>query len=351
MTENIKDVLAQFNLTPLRISPMTMGHINESYRVECEDRSYLIQKINTKIFSDVEGLMKNIDLTTLHLNAKVANSTLTLVSTRRGSLYATSNQKEYWRVYVYMEGWSSKNVPDNLQEIELAGQAFGRFIRNLSDLRTTSIHSVLPNFHNSLFRLDQLRKAIKSNTHRRCLNCQKEFKYLLSQEVHMTKIEIAGEANQIPIRITHNDTKFNNVMINPITRETCVVDLETVMPGYIHYDFGDGIRTISSLAEEDEKDLSRITVDIHRFDAFTRGFLNETAALMNAKEIELLPLSGSLLSFLMATRFLTDYLNGDVYYKTQYPEHNLIRARAQIKLTQEFIKLENDFRGIIQKYL
>lgn len=347
----------QFNiqLTIDRIEPFGNGHINDTFRVvnkEAAGPDYLLQKINHQVFPQVAAMMTNIRRVTEHVNAKSPGSTLELILTKAGKNYFHDLETGlYWRMFLFRKSLLSYEVAETEDQIYEGAKSFGRFMKDLSDFPAAELVPIIPNFHNIIKRLQALKNAIAADTVHRVGQVEALIQFVFSVEALMTKIERAGQRGELPLRVTHNDTKFNNVLLDKEGKGRCVIDLETVMAGYVHYDFGDGIRTTVTTVEEDEPDLEAIVIQLDRFAAFARGFLSETRTILTPKEIEYLPLSGALLAYLMGVRFLTDYLQGDIYYKIHFPTQNLQRAQAQLNLTQKLIEQQGPFTTIIKGIL
>lgn len=332
----MQHILSHFDLTG-PVSPLGSGHINDSYRVGDD---YLLQRINHKVFPDVAGLMSNIDLVTRHIRTKIAEAageaaeqqTLSIIPTTNGKLFTRDDTGNYWRVYEYLHGLHSHDLLETPEQAYAGARSYGYFLRFLDDFPPGRITDVIPNFHNIITRLEAFELAVKNDANNRVRECRKEIDYVYSLADRMTLIQRMWAAGKLRTRITHNDTKFNNVMFDAAGNGRCVVDLDTVMRGVVHFDFGDAIRTGAATANEDEADLQIVGVDREKLRAITEGYLSLTRDFLTPEELELLPRSGELLAYLMAVRFLTDYLAGDRYYKIAYPEHNLVRGRNQLRV-------------------
>lgn len=335
----MQDILARFGLTG-PVSPLGSGHINDSYRV---GEDHLLQRINHRVFSDVAGLMHNVDLVTRHLRRKIAaatgeaagQQTLKIVPTRGGALFVQDGAGNYWRVYEFLRHLRSYDLLETPEQAYAGARAYGHFLRFLDDFPTGRAVSTIPDFHNVVSRLAALRAAVRTDARKRLRECTGEVSRALTRAGRMSVIQHAWEAGRLRTRITHNDTKFNNVMFDAEGHARCVVDLDTVMPGLVHFDLGDAIRTGAATASEDEADLRIVGADPEKLRALTEGYLSVTRDVLTPEELSLLPRSGELLAYLMAVRFLTDFLAGDRYYKTAYPTHNLVRARNQLRLVEE----------------
>ncbi len=342
--------------------PFGSGHINDTFKIttnSLQNNLYLLQRINHHIFQDVEGLMNNIESVCKHLKEKLAHlgekevlkRTMTIVPTYDNKNYYQDENGDYWRVFHLIPETRSYDILETQEQAYSGGMAFGQFQKQLSDLDPKTIVEILPNFHNIEFRLSNLRDAIEKNPAKRVEKIQDLLDYIFEREEKMRTILELGRSNKLPLRITHNDTKFNNVLLDKDDNVQCVIDLDTVMPGYVAYDFGDAIRTIINSAAEDEADVSKIVLNIPLFQSFTAGYLSEAKEFLTDAEVDSLIPAVHLLPYMQAVRFLTDYINGDTYYKIAYPEHNLVRTKAQLKLVHE-LEVNNDkLTGILAENL
>lgn len=342
----------------ISITPFGNGHINDTFKVVTdsdENHTYLLQKINHQIFNDVDGLMKNIREVCQHIKSKLAHlsaedvekHSMTLIETKNGESFCKDDDGNYWRVFKLIENTKSYDIVETPAQAFSGGRAFGQFQKQLSDLSAEKLTEILPNFHNIDFRLGNLRDAIEKNEANRVDQVQELLSYIFERESKMRRILEMGNRGDLPLRITHNDTKFNNVLLDENDKVQCVIDLDTVMPGYIAYDFGDAIRTIINSAAEDEADLDKINLNIPLFQAYAEGYLSEAKDFLTAQELESLLHGVHLLPYMQAVRFLTDYLNGDTYYKVHYEEHNLVRTKSQLKLVDELEKHHEELKLIL----
>ncbi|PVY43726.1 phosphotransferase [Pontibacter virosus] len=341
-------------------TPYGSGHIHDTYYIknlqaDCPD--YLLQRINHQVFKNVPLLMENIEQVTAHLRSKLENipgaepdkEVLTLVPTRHQASYYQDEAGNFWRLYLLLQGTRSYDLVESPQQAYEGGKAFGRFQALLADMDASLLHESIPDFHNVEHRLRQFTQAIKHNQKDRVKHVQPEIDFVMQRAQLMSTICRLGREGKLPLRITHNDTKFNNVLLDSQDKAQCVIDLDTVMPGYVAYDYGDAIRTTAATAAEDEKDLSKIDIDLNLFRGFTQGFLEETCASLTDEEIGSLSLGITLLPFIMGLRFLTDYIDGDHYYKIHFPEHNLQRAQAQFRLVEVLEDKLELLQGIIEE--
>ncbi|MEM6805479.1 MAG: aminoglycoside phosphotransferase family protein [Bacteroidota bacterium] len=337
--------------------PFGSGHINETFRlknIHSQAPDYLLQKINHQIFKDVEGMMNNIYLVCEHLKKAFRGASdqesLEVMLSKVGKPYVQEENGAYWRMFDFKSELVSHDIAETPKQIFEGARSFGIFMRTLSNFPLEKLVDTIPNFHHVGFRIKNLRLAAQENRVGRLEGCKGLLEYALSITERISQIQLAGETGKIPLRVTHNDTKFNNVLLTREGKGRCVIDLDTVMPGYVHYDFGDGIRTTVCTAAEDEADLENIILEKDRFEAFCAGFLGETRESLDEKEIELLPVSGALFAYLMGIRFLTDYLEGDIYYKIHFHGQNLQRARAQLYLCKCILAEEKELKRIIHRF-
>lgn len=357
----MKEIISQFALQNEVIEPQAVkvGFINDSYILpskEANGISYFLQRINHHIFTNVEGLQNNIAIVTDHIRKKlqaegasdIERRVLQLVPTKDGKLYYRTPSGDYWRVYVLIT--DTKSVDQVTPEsAELAGRAFGQFHCQLADLPFNELCESIPNFHNMEFRLQQLRDAIAGDAAGRVAANQDIIDDLLRRADDMCLAERLFREGKLQKRINHCDTKVNNMLFDKAGNPLCIVDLDTVMPGFVLSDFGDFMRTAANTGAEDDPNLDNIKVNMEIFEAYTRGYLS-TATFLSDTEKELLPYGARLLSYMQAVRFFADYLNGDTYYKTQYKEHNLVRTRAQIRLLEEQEKMREQMEAVVRKY-
>ena len=338
--------------------PLKIGFINDSFIVRAKnpgEKSYFLQRINHHIFQNVEGLQQNIQKVTNHIRRKlqeagetdIERKVLELVPTTDGKLYYRTPQGDYWRVYVLIENATSqeKVTPESA---ELTGEAFGRFQRQLSDLPFDELCESIPNFHNIEFRLHQLDEALAADVAGRKATCADIIAAIDRRREEMCLAERLFREGKLPKHINHCDTKVNNILFDEAGRPICIVDLDTVMPGFVLSDFGDFMRTAANTGQEDDKILDNIRVDLQIFEAYARGYLKQATFLTDIEK-ELLPYGCRLLSYMQTVRFFTDWLNGDTYYKILYPEHNLVRTCAQLRLLEEQEKVADEMANIIRK--
>lgn len=321
--------------------PIGSGHIHTTFLLrtnESQVPDYILQKINHHVFPDLELLMKNIDLVTAHLRKKQLDddgfTLLQLVQTTSGINYLKHEDGTFWRVFLNVQGSRTTDKVTNPAMAYEAGRAFGHFLLSLHDFPVNNLTPVIQDFHSLAKRLRDFEKAVKDDRVQRKSIAQNEIDQVYAHLDAMMIIPELERQGKFPLRVTHNDTKINNVLFNDQGKAICVIDLDTVMPGLSLYDFGDAIRTTAATAAEDEQDLSKMRVDLQIFEAFAKGFLEKTRFILTRDELDFLAFSCRYITFLQAMRFLTDYIDGDKYYKTAYENHNLVRARAQFRLAE-----------------
>ena len=340
----------------LKIEPYGGGHINDTFRITCPEHKYILQRINHKIFKNPCDVMENIVNICDHIRLKLKEQgedeqrgTLTFIPTVDGECLSVY-KGNYYRMYVFLENAVSYQTIENPMHFYSAGKAFGKFQNMLADFPAEKLHETIANFHNTVDRLDKLKKAIEEDKAGRKASVTEEINFVLDRADKCAVVMDLLKGNKIPLRVTHNDTKLNNILMDEETGEAvCVIDLDTVMPSSLLCDFGDAIRFGANTAEEDEKDLSKVDINIDLFEKFTRGFLEATKSSITPREVEYLAFSAQLLTLECGMRFLTDYLDGDVYFKTHREGHNLDRARNQFKLVKEMENHEEEMKDIVNK--
>lgn len=348
----------------LRAEPYGNGHINDTFAAYFRKENgtvhrYILQRINHKVFASPENLMKNIAAVTRHLREKIilaggdyTRETLNLIPTVEGGSFYKSPEGTYWRGYIFIEQAQTYEKVIDARHFYNAGRAFGNFQKMLSDFPAHTLYETIPDFHNTVKRYHDLLAAVEKDVANRARYVGEEIAFVKERKNEISLIVDLLKQRKIPLRVTHNDTKFNNIMIDDQTGEgICVIDLDTVMPGSSLYDFGDAIRFGASSALEDEKDLTKVWVRLDLFDAFTRGFLETAGDFLTPLELRYLAFSAKLMTFECGIRFLTDYLNGDTYFKIRREEHNLDRARNQFKLVKDMEEKKEAMEAIVNKYL
>ena len=322
------------------ICPYGNGHINDTYLVTTSGKRYILQRVNRYVFKEPVQVIRNIELVTGYLRDVIAREggdpqreTLTLIPTHSGEHYVVDASGELWRMYLFIEQTISRDLPDTEALFALSGEAFGRFQRQLGGFDASMLSETIRDFHNTPARYAQLMDAVERNEAGRLCEVGEELAFCRRYEREVHTLTDALEAGEIPLRVTHNDTKLNNVLLDAKTgRGVCVIDLDTVMPGLAAYDFGDSIRFGANTAAEDERDLNKVQISLPMFEAFARGYLSQAGDALKPHEVELLPMGAKLMTLECGMRFLADYLNGDKYFKIHREGHNLDRARTQFTL-------------------
>ena len=338
MEERLNVILNQFRLDAPAVDCAAhgCGHINATYLVTtASGRRYILQKINDHIFRDVPALMRNIRLVTDHLHRQSDDPrcAMTIIQTNDGADFLASDG--FWRVYDYVEHSLCLQSPENDADFLESARAFGAFQQQLKDFPAGELAETIPNFHNTPDRFRIFRETLKKDPMGRAKEVAREIDFLMEREEKLGMLQGMRDCGDLPTRVTHNDTKLNNVLLDNDTRRAlCVIDLDTVMPGLTAYDFGDSIRFGAATAAEDEPDPSKMKLDLHLFEIYTKGFL-EAARSLTDREVQMMPMGALIMTLEVGMRFLTDYLEGDLYFKTAYPEHNLVRSRTQLALVAD----------------
>lgn len=355
----IENLISNFRIDGkyLSYTPVTIGHINDTYVVFTDANKYILQKINHHIFKNVPQLINNILLATKHIankidlnpNNELLREKLELIRSKDQNYFYQDAAGNYWRLYNYIEGTSYDKI-DNPFKAEQAGQAFGMFQYLLADLPAFQLHDTIPDFHNMKTRYNAFLATVDKNPSGRAEEVKQQISFVKSHIDEMLAMQELIDAGKIPMRITHNDAKINNVLFDKNDTPVCIVDLDTVMPGSVLYDFGDAIRTAANTCAEDEADLSKVKMDIHIFESYIKGYLETTKSFLIPLEIENLALATKYITFIMGLRFLTDYIDGDKYYKVSFAKHNLQRTKVQFKLVESMDNQYSEMNYIISKY-
>ena len=347
-------VLKAFSLDskPISCERYGCGHINVTYLVVTESgRRYILQKINNNIFKDVPGLMGNIAAVTKYLRKIISDprGVLTLVPTTDGADYLEFEDGSFWRVYDFVEQSLCLQAPESADDFYQSAVAFGTFQQQLKDFPAETLCEVIPNFHNTVDRYRIFKEALEADVCGRAASVKDEIEFALAREQEAgTLVNMLAEG-KLPLRVTHNDTKLNNVMLDEATHKPlCVIDLDTTMPGLSLYDFGDSIRFGAATAAEDEKDLSKMVMDLGLYETYTKGFLSACPGLTE-NERDMLPMGAKLMTLECGVRFLTDYLSGDTYFRTHYEGQNLDRCRTQFKLVADMESKWDEMKRIVKE--
>lgn len=355
---------------PTNIEICSSGHINKTYAItyktnDDESKKYILQYVNTNVFPNLPELMTNIKKVTKYMNEKAIQKgentdrlTIKLIDTINENPYAIYNKN--WRMEEFIDNTKTYLTTENLDILYEAGKAAGKFQKHLDGFPAEELYEIIPGFHHTPNRVNQLKEALsnKENIEKRKerFELAKEAIDFATDKKRIEKTNIITkklETKEIPYRVTHNDTKLSNILFDKETNKAvCLIDLDTVMPGALCYDFGEGLRTGITTSKEDEQDLSKIYADINRFESYTKGFLEETKQFITREELDTLPLGLWMMTYENAIRFLADYLNGDVYFSVNenIENHNLIRTKAQLELLKQIEEKEDKMKGVIEKY-
>lgn len=338
-------------------TPYGSGHINDSYCVVLQRDGkpvrYMLQRINHSIFLNPAGLMENIQRVLAHLAAKMKSEkdsnrrALTLLSAKDHRCFHVDTNGQYWRMYNFIEGARSLEKVETTAQAFQAAKAIGQFQSLLADLPAPRLNDTIPNFHHTPSRFAALQSAIASDPVNRAIHVRPEIDFALARQ---PMVSVLLDAN-LPERVTHNDTKLNNVLLDDASGEgICVIDLDTVMPGLALFDFGDMVRTTTSPAQEDEQDLSQVYLQFPMFEALVGGYMSTAGKFLTKEEKQFLAFSGKLITFEMGIRFLADYLMGDIYYKVHRDQQNLDRCRTQFKLIQSIEEQEEKMFQLVESF-
>ncbi|MBO6263043.1 MAG: phosphotransferase [Clostridia bacterium] len=342
---------------------ITNGHINKTYVVyffrDGELKDYILQRINTYVFKNPIDVMNNISSVTQYLRLKIKErqdtakrNVLHYQKSIDGLYYYIDDKGGFWRCCRYIDDSVTFNMTEDLKVIEECGAGFGDFQNYLAEYPADELAIVIPHFHNTVMRYATFKKSVEDNLSGRKANVENEIKEYLELEDIATKMYKMSKTGELPLKVTHNDTKCNNVLFDKNTHEhLAVIDLDTVMPGLVGFDFGDAIRFIGNSAEEDEKDLSKVYLDMKKFEAFTKGFVGVVKDSLTEKEKETLPLGAISMTLECGIRFLGDYIDGDKYFNVDYPEQNAVRAKCQLALAKDMIKKYDEMADVVKKYL
>lgn len=361
--QKLFSVLHQFSLrgNVEEIAGFGSGLINDTYQVKMTGAQlpgYVLQRINHRVFKNIEALMDNTIKITAHLNQKLKGEggskafrqVLQIIPTKDGGTFYKDGAGNYWRMTEYIKGAKSYDMVQNPMQAYSSGWAFGKFHHLLSDMDPKQIEEVIPDFHHIGMRLERFEMALIQDNNGRAVRLQNEIAWVRKRSKQMLRVLELGKEGKLPLRILHYDPKFNNILLDDKDQILCIIDLDTVMPGYLAYDFGDAVRTIINRAPEDEADLEKIELNLPLFEAYTRGYFEGSGSLLEAEEVNSLILGVLLLPYMQAVRFLTDYLEGDHYYKIMHPEHNLQRTHAQMRLVQELEAHQHLLTDTIKKH-
>lgn len=346
------------------VVPYGSGHINDTYKIDCRQsdgaiKCYILQRLNHEVFKNPEELMENVMGVTTHLRKKILESggnpdkeTLTVIPTMEGKSFHKTESGDYWRLYLFIEGAQTFDQVQRPEDFYESAVAFGQFQQRLSDYPAQTLHETIPDFHNTPVRFETLKKAVEADVCGRRAQVADEIAFVMERGDTIDSLQKLQAAGALPLRVTHNDTKLNNVMLDSETgKAVCVIDLDTVMPGLAVHDFGDSIRFGASTGAEDEVDLDKISMDLELFELYTKGFLQGCGGRLTPEELKAMPEGARMMTLECGIRFLTDYLEGDTYFKVHRPGHNLDRCRTQFKLVKDMEEKRLQMDAIIRKYM
>lgn len=352
---NIAEAFA-FDAPVVEITALGQGFINDTYIVRTEKSRYILQRKNHNIFPDVPAMMSNIQRVTAHLKAKVKaaggdseREVLTVVPTKDGTLYYRDGDN-FWAALLYIEGSVTHDVANTPRLAYMGGRGIGRFQAMLADFNEP-LNEVIKGFHNIRWRFEQWDRSLSEDKAGRKASVKEEIEWIESRRAQMLAFWEMVERGILPTRVTHNDTKLSNILFDENDEVLCVIDLDTVMSSTSLNDFGDAIRSYTNTGAEDDADLSRVAMNIETFRHYTEGYLSERGESMTRSEREWLAFSALYITYEQVLRFLMDYIDGDIYYKTAYPEHNLVRTRAQHKLLQSMEQQYEEMQAIVRELL
>lgn len=339
------------------------GHINDTFLLVYEmpegaKKQYILQRMNHDIFKNPQQLMENVVNVTRYLREMIISQggepdreTLNVIKTHSGENYYQDGGGNYWRMFLFIERTICMEKVESAKDFYDSAVAFGNFQRMLADYPAEKLHETIPNFHNTPSRFRDFQRAVREDRMGRAASVKAEIEFAMAREKEVSILTDLLAAGQLPLRVTHNDTKLNNILFDADSRKAlCIIDLDTVMPGLSHFDFGDSIRFGASTGEEDEKDLCKVELDLSLYEVFTKGYLEGCGGRLTDKEIEMLPMGAKLMTYECGIRFLADYLEGDIYFKIHREGHNLDRARTQFKLVADMEAKWDAMQAIVEKY-
>lgn len=352
-----------FGLQCSYVKPFGEGHINETYAVympteDGDEFAYILQRVNNNVFKDPAGVMENIFGVTEYLRNVIREEggdpdreTLSCIKTKTGCTYFEDSEGQPWRCYNYIPNSVCYQLVEEPEQFYQSGNSFGHFLKQLGNYPASSLKETIPDFHNTVKRFGNFQRALHRDIKNRAVTCRGEISFVLEREQDCGVLVQQQEEGILPLRVTHNDTKLNNILFDADTgKGLCIIDLDTIMPGLAANDFGDSIRFGAATAEEDEQNLDLVHFDISLYELYVKGYLEATKDVLTPEEVESLPWGARLMTLECGMRFLTDYLEGDTYFKTAYPEHNLVRARTQFRLVDEMEQQFDRMKEIVKKY-
>lgn len=362
---NLEDAIYAFGFGPKcsYVKPFGAGHINETYAVympgeDGDELSYVLQRVNSNVFKDPSGVMENIFGVTEYMRGVIRTEggepdreTLCYIKTKTGCQYFEDAEGEPWRCYNFIPDSVCYQQVEEPEQFYQSGSSFGHFLKQLGDYPAEKLNETIPDFHNTVKRFETFQIAVKRDMKDRAGSCEKEIAFVQARKRDCSILVEQQESGKLPLRVTHNDTKLNNILFDEHTgKGLCIIDLDTIMPGLAANDFGDAIRFGAATAAEDEENLDLVHFDMELYEMFVKGYLEETKDVLTDAEIESLAWGARIITLECGIRFLTDYLQGDTYFKTAYPEHNLVRARTQFRMVEEMEQQFDKMQEIIEKY-
>ncbi len=359
MNYNLNEIANAFEIegVVVEVKPLGDGFINDTFVIKTENNGpeYILQRKNKNIFTDIPAMMNNILLVTNHIKAQVVakggdplREALTVTPAKDGNLYHQTEDGEYWAACLFVKDTIAYGAADTPELAFQGGKGIGKFQKQLADFDSNLLVDILPGFHNMKFRFNQWDEAIKADAAGRVKDLATEIAWIEDRREEMSKFWELVEAGLIPKRVTHNDTKINNILFDQEGNVLCVIDLDTVLGSICLNDFGDAIRYVTNTGAEDDENLDNVTMDLDMFRGYTQGYLSEAASFLTAKEIEYLAFSAKFITYEQVLRFLMDYIMGDTYYRIKSPEHNIIRTRAQYKLLQSIEANMDEMNKIVE---
>ena len=354
-------IAAKFNLPGKITGCMSFGsgHINNTFLLEMTEnggltKKYILQAVNTNVFKNICAVMENIDRVTEHMKSRAESGEkiISFLKSTDGHTYYIDESDTFWRIYEFIDNSVSLDLPESNEDFYQCALAFGRFQRVLNDFPAESLHEIIPDFHNTPKRYADFLSSVREDRSGRAHLAENEIEFIKARKDFYSVLFDNYGAGKLPLRVSHNDTKCNNVLLDNTTRKAlCVIDLDTIMPGFSVTDFGDAIRFGASTAAEDEKDLSKVKLDMEKFRVYTKGFLDGCGGLLSDSEIMLLPEGAKMMTAECGMRFLAEFNDGDRYFKTEYPEHNLDRCRTQLKLVAEMEAHWAEMKECVSEYV
>jgi thiamine kinase-like enzyme len=361
MEQLLKEVFSKFQTESafLKGAPYGSGHIHDTFLIETDGPdNYILQRLNGNVFKNIPQMQENIERVTMHIREKlklrksvdIKRECLTFIYADNGKTWITDDDGSYWRISLYIPDHLTYDIMDSPLKAFESGKAIGDFQSMLADFSGKPLYETIPYFQHVGKRLETFSARINEDRVNRVSSVKDEIRFIAERAEKMKVIINLGDAGIMPVRITHNDTKFNNILLDKNDRALCLIDLDTVMPGFIHYDVGDAMRTGANNAAEDETDLSKVNFDLEIFRAFSEGYLSKARTFITNKELQYLAFSPLLITYTQAVRFLTDYIDGDRYYKIHHDHHNLQRTRTQIRLVrsmeEQYLQMQSVIDGL-----